>query len=106
MLAATTKAPHHSSRSGIRACSSRSTTMDRWELMSIRLTERGREAVRQWPPRDAYEAFADLLEDRIDAEGDPAERTRLEKARDSLGSVSREVFGSIASAWVRAQFGL
>lgn len=75
-----------------------------FDLVEIRLLERGRRVVGQRPPEDQYDAFVAVLEQQIaEAESDE-ERTRLERMRDVALGVGQDVVASVLSAWVR-QFG-
>ncbi len=59
-------------------------------VMMPRLRGKGRRAVGQWPA-DGFEALVAILETRIQDEPDVAKRSRLERLRDALVGVGREV---------------
>lgn len=75
-------------------------------LMAIRLEERGRRAVGQWPPEDQFDAFVAVLEQRIAEASTDEERSRLERVRDAALGVGRDVLTSVLSAWARQVGGL
>lgn len=59
-------------------------------FLNLRLLERGRREIGQWPPGPA-EALIALLDRRIDATTDPDERSRLERFRDAAALFVRDV---------------
>lgn len=75
-------------------------------LLAIRLLERGRRAVGQWPPEDQYDAFVAVLEQQISDAATDEERTRLDRIRDAAVGVGRDVLTSVLSAWARQAGGL
>lgn len=77
-----------------------------WDVMGIRLTERGRRAVGQWPGGDAYDSLLEVLDSHIEAETEPDQRAALEKFRDGALQVTREVGVSLLTAWMKSQTGL
>jgi hypothetical protein len=77
-----------------------------WYLTDIRLTERGRRAVGQWPSEEAYDALLQLLSQEIDAEPEAEKRRGLEKMRDGVLQAGREVGVALLTAWAKAQAGL
>lgn len=77
-----------------------------FELLNVRLLERGRRAVGQWPADDLREVFVAILDDRIANSSDPEERSRLERLRDGAVSVGREVLISLLSSFARQAAGL
>ena len=59
-------------------------------LLGIRLLERGRRAVRQWPSENAADQFLELVERRANETQDPEERSRLRQLLSTAGvSVGR-----------------
>lgn len=70
-------------------------------LVDIEPTAKARRAVGQWPtPADElYDRLIAVLDERIANEPDERERTRLQRARNALADVGRNV---IASALVEA----
>ena len=74
-------------------------------LIGIRLLERGRREVRQWPP-DSATAFIEELKQRMENSSDPVERSRLQKLLDAALSVSREVLGEVLGAIATKQMPL
>lgn len=83
-----------------------SSTTAGWDLFGIRLMERGRRAVGQWPTDDVYDTLLRTLRAQIDEESDPARKTRLTKLLDVVTSVGQDVAGSVLSAWFRQMSGL
>jgi hypothetical protein len=77
-----------------------------FDLIDIRLLERGRRAVGQWPSEDTYNAFFDILNERIVAAESDEERTQLEQVRDTALAVGRDVVTSVLSALARQMAGL
>lgn len=75
-------------------------------LLAIRLLERGRRAVGQWPGDDPYEAFLAVLEQQISGAASGEERSRLERMRDVALSVGRDVLTSVLSGRARQVGGL
>jgi hypothetical protein len=75
-----------------------------WQVINLRLTERGRRAVRQWPSDEVYEAFVGALQRRIDAEPDEVKRGKLEALLTHALDVGK---GMVGSALVEAlKYGL
>jgi hypothetical protein len=60
------------------------------ELLGIRLRERGRRVVGQWPTENAAEALIALIREREEDESDPVEKTRLARFAEAVGNVGRE----------------
>jgi hypothetical protein len=58
--------------------------------MGLRLTERGRRTIGQWPPGPA-EALIEALNRKIATTTDPDARSALEQFRDSVVSFIRDV---------------
>ncbi len=76
-----------------------------FDLLNIRLLERGRRAVGQWPAEDQYAALMQVLERQIAASGDPAERTKLERLRDAAIGLGEGMVATILNAWARSLAG-
>jgi DNA-binding MarR family transcriptional regulator len=72
------------------------------EYALLRLRERGRRAIGQWPP-DVGESFLVALNRLIAAEEDPAERARLAKLRDAAADVGKQVLAGAVVAAGQAQ---
>ena len=77
-----------------------------FEIANIRLTERGRRAVGQWPSGDPFVALTALLEHRIATESDPARRSKLQRFLDAMTDVGKDVTGGVLVALVRQLAGL
>ncbi|HYN35574.1 MAG TPA: hypothetical protein VEV82_01220 [Actinomycetota bacterium] len=77
-----------------------------YNLYGIRLLEKGRQRVGQWPGQDSYESLITFLEDSINSEEDPDRKSKLERLKDGVTSVGRDVAGSVLSAWFRHMAGL
>ncbi len=74
--------------------------------ISLRLLPEGRQAVGQWPSSDPAEAFLQALGQRVAAEEDPKERSRLEDVQRSAGEVGKGVLAGIITAVVQQVTGL
>jgi hypothetical protein len=71
----------------------------------LRLTERGRRAVGQWPP-GAIDALLAELDRHIARERDPEKKGRLQRWRDAAAEVAPEVVGSAIGAFTSTAMGL
>ena len=76
-----------------------------FELMEIRLLERGLRATGIWPS-DPYEEFVDVVGDAIANESDPVKRTRLEGLLGSLNEVGKGVATSVITDLIKRSAGL
>ena len=77
-----------------------------YDVLGIRLLPRGRQVVRQWPSSDPADALLDVLAERIAQEKDPEKRSRLERLRDAVSSVSKDVIaGTIVAVGQRMAMG-
>jgi hypothetical protein len=65
--------------------------------MRLRLTEKGRRAIGQWPAT-AADAFLAELDRRIELEEDPAARSRLERWREAASDVTKQVIAGVIVA--------
>jgi hypothetical protein len=74
------------------------------ELIGIRLLEKGLRATGVWPD-DGYQAFLAELDAKIEVAA-PDERSRLERLRDGVIGVGRDVATDLISAVLRGQAGL
>jgi hypothetical protein len=77
-----------------------------FDLMDIRLRERGRRASGQWPSHDPYEDFIGLIESRLTSETDPDARSELERLVSSLGGFSKDVIANLLATLIGRQAGL
>lgn len=77
-----------------------------WDLARIRLQERGRRAIGQWPSEDAYDSLVRMLQSRIAEESDPERRGRLQKLLGAVTDVGKDVDGNVLAAWFRQMTGL
>lgn len=77
-----------------------------FDILDFRLTERGRRAVGQWPSDHAYDAMLQTLTRQIQDEPQPDKRQALEKIRDGVLVVGREVGTGVLTAWIRSVTGL
>lgn len=82
------------------------TTSDGFDLLAIRLRERGRRVVGQWPTEDAADVLLAMIQERADEESDPIEKTRLEKLREVAGNVGRETLTQLVVAASKQAAGL
>jgi hypothetical protein len=74
-----------------------------FDLENIRLLERGRRTVGQWPPENQFDSFVEVLNERIVSADSDEERSKLERIRDTVG---RDVLTSVLSSWARQVGGL
>lgn len=77
-----------------------------FEMSNIRLHERGRRAVGQWPSDDAFAVVIRVLEARLESETDPAARSRLQKLLSTVTEVGTDVVGGVLTAAVKEIAGL
>jgi hypothetical protein len=78
---------------------------DIFDLLNIRLLERGRRAVGQWPAEDQYAALLEVLEAQIAASQDPEQRTKLERLREAAIGLGQGMLATILNAWARSLAG-
>jgi hypothetical protein len=72
----------------------------------IRLRERGRRAVGQWPSEDPAQALIQLLEERVALTEDPVERSRLEKVLGTVRDVGTSVLSGVLRDLLRNAAGI
>lgn len=72
-----------------------------FDLIDIRLLEKGRRTVGQWPPEDQYDAFVAVLDQQIASAPTEEERSRLERMRDVALGMGRDVLTSVLAAWAK-----
>lgn len=77
-----------------------------FDLYNIRLLERGRRTVGQWPPENQFDAFVEVVNEKIAAADSDEERSKLERIRDTALGVGRDVLTSVLSSWARQVGGL
>lgn len=76
-------------------------------FMDVQLLERGRRTVGAWTNEEGgLDAFLDLLAERIDAEPDEAEKSRLTKLREAAQGLGKDVGTSLLTAWLKTVTGL
>jgi hypothetical protein len=75
-----------------------------WFYVNAGLAERGLRLLGYWPAEDPYEALLQRLEQRIDEEPEPERKSRLQRLRDGLISLGRDV-GSDLIASVLMELG-
>lgn len=76
-----------------------------YELIEIRLLERGLRATGVWPS-DPYDQFVDAVNDAIENETDPAQRSRLQGLLDAMKDVGKGVATAVISDVVKRSTGL
>ena len=69
-----------------------------FELIGVRATELARRATGQWPAADPYAELMLALELRIDATADLEARGKLERLRDAVAGVGRDVITGVLTA--------
>ena len=77
-----------------------------YDVKGIRLLQRGRQVVQQWPSSDPFEGLLQILTERIAEEDDPDEQSRLERFRDAAGATSKEVLTGVLTALAQRMAGL
>jgi hypothetical protein len=75
-------------------------------LNEMRLTGRGLRAIGVWPSENSYDALLHMLESMIESEQDPEEKSKLERLRESLQGIGRDVFVALFTSLVRQTAGL
>jgi hypothetical protein len=74
-------------------------------INGIKLTERGRRTVGVWPSDNVYDALLDLLGERIQTEADGEEKSKLQRFRDTVQGMSRDVVVGLMTEAVKAGVG-
>jgi DNA-binding MarR family transcriptional regulator len=77
-----------------------------FEMSNIRLLERGRRAIGQWPSQDPFDNLMHLLEAKIATEKDPEKRSKLERFAGQVGEVGKDIVTGVLTALVRQTAGL
>lgn len=72
-----------------------------FDVGSLRLLERGKVAVREWPGDDAYSALIELIERRIADEKDPEHKGKLAKLREAIVAIGTGAGGNLFAELVR-----
>lgn len=70
------------------------TSEDETTIVEPRLTARGARVVKRWPPDDASALLLELIDQRIE-QSTGEERTRWQRARQSLTDVGTNAFGGL-----------
>jgi hypothetical protein len=84
----------------------KASSFDGYDLINIRLQERGRRAVGQWPSEDPFGSLIGYLESRIEVEEDPEAKTKLQRLLGAVLETGREVGTSVLTALLQRQMGL
>ncbi len=71
------------------------TMAERFDWWDLRLTEKGRRAIQQWPSDDPGAALVQLLEERLEQSEDPSETTKLQRVLDTIRDVGTGVLSSV-----------
>ena len=66
-----------------------------WFLENSHLGEKGLRVVGAWPSDDPYDALLALLERKIEATDDPAEKSKLAALRGSVADVGKQVIAGL-----------
>ena len=74
-------------------------------INGIKLTERGRRTVGVWPSDNAYDALLDLLAERIQVEPDEEQKSKLQRFRETVQGMSRDVVVGLMTEAVKAGVG-
>ena len=70
------------------------------------MTERGFRAVGAWPSADPYDQLMKLLAERIDAEDEPEVKSKLERFRESIQGIGRDVIVGVLTSLAKQGAGL
>lgn len=76
-----------------------------FDLIEIRLLERGLRATGIWPS-DPYDEFVNVLEERLAASTDPAERSRLQRLLDAAIDVGKGAATAVITDVVKRTAGI
>jgi hypothetical protein len=76
------------------------------DMRNIRLQERGRRAIHQWPSDAPYERLLQIVDHRLAEEIDPEQRSRLVKLREFVVGAGKDVFVSVLAEVARHAAGL
>lgn len=76
-----------------------------WAVMVPRLRGKGRRAVDQWPA-NGFDALVAIIGQRIQDEAEPAERSKLERLRDAILGVGRDVATDVLGAAIKHAGGI
>lgn len=76
-----------------------------WAAFRPRLLERGRREIGQWP-QDGYAAFVAVIEARLAASTNPVETGNLEKVRDGLIGMGRDVASALLVSVLKDTWGI
>jgi hypothetical protein len=81
------------------------TQTEYFDLMNLRLLERGLQAVEAWPS-DTYDGLLVQIRDELDRETDGARRGRLKALLDGLAGAGREIAVEFLAEWAKRSAGL
>ena len=82
-----------------------STMGDGFDLIEIRLLERGLRATGMWPS-DPYEEFISVLSEAIAREPDADKRSRLQHVMDAVADVGKGVASGVITEIVKRAAGI
>lgn len=71
----------------------------------LRLTERGRRAIGQWPGEDPYEDLVSVLRELVAHEADPERKSRLERVLSAMVELGKSAGSDVIAAWVKGRLG-
>ena len=83
-----------------------STAGENFGLMNIRLLEKGRRAIGQWPSQDPFDNLTHLLEAMIATEQDPQKRSKLQSFAGQVAEVGKDVLTNVLAAYARQMAGI
>ena len=75
---------------------------ERFDWWDLRLTEKGRRAIQQWPSDDPGASLVQLLEERLEQSDDPSETTKLQRVLDTIRDVGTGVLSSVLRDLLRS----
>ena len=75
-------------------------------LLEIRLLERGRRAIRQWPSEDAADTLLELLSARVAAASTEEDRSRWQRLLDAAKGLGGAALRELTITWIERQAGL
>lgn len=79
---------------------------EQFDWMSLRLTNRGRRVVGQWPSDDPADALVRLLEERLAQTENPEEASKLRRVLETVSEVGAGVLRDTLTALIRGAAGL
>ena len=76
-------------------------SLARFDALDLHLHAKGKVAIKEWPGADAYESLLQLVQQRLDAERDPARRSRLSGFLEALKDLGTNAGGELLAGLLR-----